>query len=105
MIPNLQVTNNEDSGIKHATCAEMNRGRMIFLRWGILANMEVCPIHDDEFNTAWGFEDKQQRDFIAGHMRYFISLGFVEFDVDKWRITGKGRAALEEYRNATEGRR
>jgi hypothetical protein len=87
----MQVTNNDDSGIKHATCAEMNR-------------RDKPVLTEDEGSLLWAIKHSMLLR-LHGTSDDHVSLkhcGFIEY-IDRWRITDKGRVALEEYRCANRG--
>jgi hypothetical protein len=87
MIPNLQVTNDEFSGIKHATCAEMNRRAKPILT-------------EDEAHLLWAIEYGMLIR-LHGTSDDHVSLkhyGLIEH-IDRWHITDKGRAALPPWKN------
>ncbi len=89
MIPGHHKADSTGQGTQHQKHDELNRGRMDYIRWGILTNLEVCPMH----------LDVEMNDYMITHMPYFQKRGFAVFNDDAWRITDKGLQALKVYRD------
>jgi hypothetical protein len=98
MIPNLPATNDEDTGIKHMTCAEMNRGRDVFedRLAQFLEHLPIqCELHGkdiigDYIRKRWKM------------LRYAQKHSYTEIKNGWLAITTKGKQALENYRKRTQ---
>lgn len=67
---------------------EMQRGGMVFVNWGILAQMDICPIRIDDAHN-----------WPSKGLEYLKRHGYIAI-TDKWRITDSGRAALTAWRDS-----
>jgi hypothetical protein len=91
----MPARNDEDTGIKHMTCAEMNRGSiMTDVHWQALIWLAVQPLID-----SVGYQ--RNKDIINDLLR----IGYAFIFCKKWVMqTDKGKQALADYRKRREAR-